>query len=112
GEGHANLNLLFSIENEEIEVTYAETTTSEPRSVFNQDHDNVVRAEIEAFRAKAAEYLAGAITEDDFRGYRLRFGCYGQRQAGVQMMRTKVPGGMLTADQMDRLADVSDFCAA
>lgn len=93
-------------------MTYAETTTAEPRNAFNQEHDNVVRTEIEAFRTKAAEYLAGAITEDDFRGYRLRFGCYGQRQAGVQMMRTKVPGGMLTADQMDRLADVSDFCAA
>jgi sulfite reductase beta subunit-like hemoprotein len=25
------------------------------------------------------------------------------------MMRTKIPGGMLTAEQMDRLADVSDF---
>jgi sulfite reductase beta subunit-like hemoprotein len=92
-------------------VTYAENTTAEPRNEFNQGHDRVVRDEIESFRAKAAEYLAGAITEDDFRGYRLRFGCYGQRQAGVQMMRTKIPGGMLTADQMDRLADVSDFCA-
>ncbi len=26
------------------------------------------------------------------------------------MMRTKVPGGMLTAAQMERLADVADFC--
>ena len=53
--------------------------------------------------------LAGKITDDDFRPYRLRFGCYGQRQPGVQMMRTKIPGGMLTADQMERLADVSGF---
>ncbi len=74
-----------------------------------RQHDRTVRAEIEEFRAKAAEFLAGSITDDDFRPYRLRFGCYGQRQAGVQMMRTKVPGGMLTASQMDRLADVSDF---
>ncbi len=77
---------------------------------FNQKHDQTVRAEIEAFREKAAAFAAGLITDDDFRPYRLRFGCYGQRQPGVQMMRTKVPGGMLTADQMDRLADVSDFC--
>jgi sulfite reductase beta subunit-like hemoprotein len=100
------------IENTEIDVTYAETTSTEPRSEIDRQHDRVVREEIEAFRVKAAEYLAGAITEDDFRGYRLRFGCYGQRQPGVQMIRTKVPGGLLTAEQMDRLADVSDFCAA
>jgi sulfite reductase beta subunit-like hemoprotein len=80
------------------------------RNEFNQNHDQTVRAEIEAFREKAAEFAAGKITDDDFRPYRLRFGCYGQRQPGVQMMRTKVPGGMLTAAQMERLADVSDFC--
>ncbi len=78
---------------------------------FQQEHDHVVRTEIEEFRTKANDFLAGLISDDDFRPYRLRFGCYGQRQPGVQMMRTKVPGGMLTADQMDRLADVSDFCA-
>jgi sulfite reductase beta subunit-like hemoprotein len=84
----------------------------EVRDEFNQHHDETVRTEIEAFREKAADFLAGKITDDDFRPYRLRFGCYGQRQAGVQMMRTKVPGGMMTAAQMERLADVSDFCAA
>jgi sulfite reductase beta subunit-like hemoprotein len=78
---------------------------------FNHQHDQTVRAEIEAFREKAAAFAAGQITDDDFRPYRLRFGCYGQRQPGVQMMRTKVPGGMMTAAQMERLADVSDFCA-
>ncbi|HYA17612.1 MAG TPA: nitrite/sulfite reductase [Bryobacteraceae bacterium] len=76
---------------------------------FNHQHDHVVRTEIEEFRAKAADMLAGRISEDDFRPYRLRFGCYGQRQPGVQMMRTKIPGGMLTAAQMERLADVADF---
>src|SRR6201986_368363 len=76
---------------------------------FQQQHDHTVRTEIEAFRAKAEDFLAGRISDDDFRPYRLRFGCYGQRQAGVQMMRTKIPGGMLTAAQMERLADVSDF---
>lgn len=78
-------------------------------SASQQQHDRTVRAEIEEFRLKAAEFLAGDITEDAFRSYRLRFGCYGQRQAGVQMMRTKVPGGMLTATQLERLADVADF---
>jgi len=81
-------------------------------NALQQQHDNTVRTEIEEFRAKAEAFLAGRITDDDFRPYRLRFGCYGQRQAGVQMMRTKVPGGMMTAAQLERLADVSDFCAS
>jgi sulfite reductase beta subunit-like hemoprotein len=77
---------------------------------LQHQHDQTVRTEIEEFRVKAEDFLAGRITDDDFRPYRLRFGCYGQRQAGVQMMRTKVPGGMITAAQLERLADVSDFC--
>ena len=92
-------------------MTHAVTPSDVVSDTFNQQHDHTVRAEIEEFREKAAAYLSGQITDDDFRPYRLRFGCYGQRQAGVQMMRTKVPGGLLTAEQLDRLADVSDFCA-
>lgn len=104
--------MLFSIENTEIiALTHADTLPVDVRADFNQKHDQTVRAEIEEFRQKAAAYLAGQITDDDFRPYRLRFGCYGQRQPGVQMMRTKVPGGLLTAEQLERLADVSDFCA-
>jgi len=52
--------------------------------------------------------LAGAITDDEFRGFRLRYGIYGQRQPGVQMVRTKLPSGMVTASQLERLADVAD----
>jgi sulfite reductase beta subunit-like hemoprotein len=89
-------------------VTHTESVV-DVRDEFNQQHDQTVRAEIEAFREKAAAFIAGQISEDDFRPYRLRFGCYGQRQPGVQMMRTKVPGGMLTSEQMERLADVADF---
>ena len=38
--------------------------------------------------------------------YRLVRGVYGQRQADVQMMRIKIPGGALTADQMDAFGEV------
>jgi membrane-associated protease RseP (regulator of RpoE activity) len=33
---------------------------------------------------------------------------YSQRQPGVHMIRTKIPGGIMTADQMDVLAAVAD----
>ena len=101
--------MLFSIENTEFPLTHADSVSLDVRESFQKQHDATVRAEIEAFRLKAQEFLAGRITDDELRPYRLRFGCYGQRQPGVQMMRTKIPGGMLSAEQLERLADVGDF---
>ncbi len=72
------------------------------------EYEQTVRADIEAFRKNAEDYVAGRITEDEFRGFRLRRGVYGQRQPDVHMIRTKVPGGQLLAHQMDQLADISD----
>ena len=79
------------------------------RTDFEHQHDETVRTEIERFRGTINEFLAGNLTDDQFRVLRLRFGCYGQRQPGVQMIRTKIPGGKLTAGQLDNLAAVSDF---
>ena len=71
-------------------MSQAEIILGEPPALddFEARHNLTVRTEIEQFRAKANEFLAGDISEDDFRGYRLRFGCYGQRQAGVQTTYT------------------------
>src|SRR5438105_5037549 len=71
-------------------------------------YDATVRDDIEQFRAHAAKWTAGEITDDQFRAQRLRRGIYTQRQAGVHMIRTKIPGGILTAAQMDQLARVAD----
>jgi sulfite reductase beta subunit-like hemoprotein len=78
------------------------------REQFEAQHDQTVRTEIERFRERANEYLSGSITEDEFRGFRLRHGIYGQRQPGVQMVRTKFPSGVITAAQMETLAGISD----
>jgi sulfite reductase beta subunit-like hemoprotein len=72
------------------------------------EYDATVRADIEQFRAHAEKFTAGEITDDQFRAQRLRRGIYGQRQPGVQMIRTKVPGGILTTRQMDQLALIAD----
>ena len=75
------------------------------------EYDATVRADIELFRSYSEKWVAGEITDDQFRAQRLRRGIYTQRQAGVHMIRTKVPGGILTAAQMDRLALIADeFC--
>lgn len=76
--------------------------------LLEAEYERTVRHDIELFREKAEAYLAGQITEDEFRAFRLRRGIYGQRQPGVQMVRTKIPSGMLTAEQMEQLARVAD----
>jgi sulfite reductase beta subunit-like hemoprotein len=74
-------------------------------------YDATVRADIELFRSYAEKFTAGGLTDDEFRAQRLRRGVYSQRQAGVHMIRTKIPGGSMTAAQMDQLASIADeFC--
>src|SRR5579864_4683524 len=73
-----------------------------------QQYDSTVREDIELFRQQAELNLSGQLTDDQFRPFRLRRGIYSQRQAGVQMIRTKVPGGLLTAKQLRQLARIAD----
>ena len=78
------------------------------REQLEAEHALTVREEIETFRRTAQAFLAGEITEDDFRPYRLKHGIYGQRQVGVQMVRCKIPGGLLTAPQVEQLGRIAD----
>src|SRR5579863_8161964 len=72
------------------------------------EYEQTVRDDIELFRSYAEKWVAGEITDDQFRAQRLRRGVYTQRQAGVHMIRTKIPGGSMTAAQMDQLALIAD----
>src|ERR1700735_3097013 len=72
------------------------------------EYDATVREDIELFRQQAQSFTSGAINDDQFRPHRLRRGIYSQRQAGVHMIRTKVPVGLLTSGQMRQLADIAD----
>jgi sulfite reductase beta subunit-like hemoprotein len=81
------------------------------QQVLEQEYDSTVRADIELFRSQAQDFLSGKLTVDEFRAFRLRRGIYGQRQDGVQMIRTKIPGGLLTSAQMRQLGTVADRCA-
>ncbi len=53
-------------------------------------------------------YRAGELDETKMQKVRLHFGTYAQRQEGVQMQRIKMPGGVLSSDQLMQLADASD----
>jgi sulfite reductase beta subunit-like hemoprotein len=66
-------------------------------------------AEIDHFVATLERFERGEITPDEWRAYRLVRGTYGQRQAGdAQMMRVKIPQGILDATQLHALADVAE----
>ncbi len=77
-----------------------------------EQFDQTVQADIALFRKQVDDYLSGRLTDDEFRALRLRRGVYGQRQPNVQMIRTKIPGGLATAAQMEKMADIADKYAA
>jgi sulfite reductase beta subunit-like hemoprotein len=64
-------------------------------------------ADIDEFVAMVERFENGEITPDQFRAYRLVRGIYGQRQDDVHMIRVKIPGGVLVAEQLEALADVA-----
>jgi len=64
--------------------------------------------EIETFEQEAKRMLSGEIVGDLFKPFRLQYGIYGQRQAGVQMVRIKIPFGGITANQLRRIAELSE----
>jgi len=64
-------------------------------------------AEIDEFVATLERYERGELSADGWRAYRLVRGTYGQRQAeDAQMLRVKIPQGLLTAEQLLALAEV------
>jgi sulfite reductase beta subunit-like hemoprotein len=66
----------------------------------------ILQREYDDFKTEATKYLAGEMPEDEFIKFRLKQGVYGQRQPDVQMIRTKLPFGGITPEQMDKFADV------
>jgi sulfite reductase (NADPH) hemoprotein beta-component len=66
-------------------------------------------ADIDEFVSVLESYERGEMTPDQWRAFRLVRGTYAQRQAtDSQMLRVKVPQGVLTSDQLVALADVAD----
>ncbi len=66
----------------------------------------IIEREFDDFDSEAEEFLSGRLPEDEFIGFRLKQGVYGQRQADVQMARVKLPFGGVTPEQMEAFASV------
>jgi sulfite reductase beta subunit-like hemoprotein len=67
-----------------------------------------VEEEIRTFEERASQLQWGEISEDQFRPFRLKHGIYGQRQPGFQMVRVKIPSGLLNPNQLSVLADIAE----
>ena len=66
-------------------------------------------ADIDEFASVLGQFERGEITPDQWRAFRLVRGTYGQRQAeDAQMLRVKMPQGVLTREQLHAIADVAD----
>ena len=66
-------------------------------------------ADIDEFVTTLEQYERGELTPDQWRQFRLVRGTYGQRQTDdAQMVRVKIPQGVLSSDQLEALADVGE----
>ncbi len=89
-------------------------TAGRPGSLDNPEvHEDVpghiipiLEREFEDFETEATKFLDGGTPEDQFIGFRLKQGVYGQRQPNVQMIRVKLPFGGITPEQLDAFAGV------
>jgi sulfite reductase beta subunit-like hemoprotein len=71
----------------------------------------ILEREFDDFDTRAADFLGGKESEEQFIGFRLKHGVYGQRQPDVQMIRVKLPFGGVTPEQMEAFADVAELYA-
>ena len=76
-------------------------TFGRPRLDFASEHD------IDEFVDMLGKYERAEITPEEWRRFRLVRGTYGQRQDNVQMLRIKIPQGILSSSQMRALAGVA-----
>ena len=68
----------------------------------------ILEQEFDDFVTESKKFLDGQTPENEFIGFRLKQGVYGQRQPDVQMCRIKLPWGGVTPEQMEAIADVTE----
>ena len=64
--------------------------------------------EVTSLEEEIRAFRAGERNDSQFMPFRLRQGVYGQRQADSQMMRVKVPGGILTPEALEALGKLAE----
>jgi sulfite reductase (NADPH) hemoprotein beta-component len=72
---------------------------------YDEIDQRLVDERVAQFRDQTRRFLAGQLSEDDFRSLRLRNGLYIQRYA--PMLRVAIPYGLLTSHQLRTLAYIA-----
>ncbi len=73
---------------------------------YDQIDQQIVNERVAQYRDQTRRYLAGELSEEEFRPLRLQNGLYIQRHA--PMFRIAVPYGMLSSKQLHKLADLAN----
>ncbi len=73
--------------------------------VYDQIDRNLVNERVAQYRDQVRRFLAGDLSEDEFRPLRLQNGLYMQRHA--HMLRVAIPYGLLSANQLRMLGSIA-----
>ncbi len=72
---------------------------------YDEIDQQIVNERVAQYRDQTRRFLAGELTDEEFRPLRLQNGLYIQRHA--PMLRIAVPYGMLSSKQLHKLADIT-----
>ncbi|MBI4595966.1 MAG: sulfurtransferase TusA family protein [Candidatus Tectomicrobia bacterium] len=64
--------------------------------------------EVKGFREQVENFQAGKTDPVRFRAYRVPMGVYEQRENNTYMARLRLPGGVATAGQLEKMAELSE----
>src|SRR3954462_13023695 len=73
--------------------------------LYDEIDQRIVDERVRQFRDQTRRFLAGKLSEDEFRALRLRNGLYIQRYA--PMLRIAIPYGLLSSKQLRKLAGIA-----
>ena len=81
-------------------------------STSTREIEPLVRlSDLDEYRQGLSHRLSNDWDDEKFTAYRVRFGVYGQKQPGVQMVRIKIPGGVVPLAWLPVLARYNrEFC--
>jgi sulfite reductase (ferredoxin) len=68
----------------------------------------ILEREFDDFDTNVEKFIDRDMAEEQFIGFRLKQGVYGQRQPNVQMIRVKLPFGGVSPEQMEAFAEITE----
>ncbi|MCL4511146.1 MAG: nitrite/sulfite reductase [Bacteroidetes bacterium] len=93
---------MYTLEEKMVLNTIDELAAVDSAQIYYDEDIRGMREAIESLKR-------GEISEDEFKRYRLHRGIYGQRpdQKGFNMVRVKIPYGLLTSTQLMRIGEIT-----